>query len=572
MFFFIVNVLCFSTGKNNSDDKLIVKNHSTILIKSYQEETNEKIDGLNARIESLEKVIKYRPTTQKDNGGYIYNLDQIYSNSLRYYESTIKNMKWYFSILGSVFLAFFGLVKWDSEKKLKEEKGKIYKNIEKFEEEVIKINRILKELKQMKESFKIEIEKTNEKMNYKYQFTLALVQETNEMKKKHLENFVVPLANTQTEFDKIVLYNTLGDLTKINEEKINYYSQAINLWTDSINLWADLIDLSKEKKLASNYFERGILFKRIANIYINSKNEVQFKIFLTKAINDFGEAIHLNQNQNYIFEKAEALISIGKIAENANYYIKALDLIEGLKDSSKAFFLNGKIRYMLAIDSENNVEKQKLLQMALVSLDDAINNSNSQIFSIKNDSYLFKYYINFELGNILKEDKYFEKAIRNLDEIDQSLFVANTYLLKAKCEAKLLRYEEAIRNYDKTLELDPYNLNALNGKAIALYKNKIFNTYTDTDRAIKYFELIIKKDCKFWSAYNNLAEIYIEKNDFKKAIINLYQCLSLEKDLNIEITKDSYEEFLKFLAKEEENEKINLIIFKLKHKKGFKIL
>ncbi len=74
------------------------------------------------------------------------------------------------------------------------------------------------------------------------------------------------------------------------------------------------------------------------------------------------------------------------------------------------------------------------------------------------------------------------------------------------------KYEEAIRNFQEALKINPKNAVALNMIGIA-YLN--LNNY---EQAKKYFERSSRADKKYPSAVNNLGMVYYHQKNYKRAI------------------------------------------------------
>lgn len=85
-------------------------------------------------------------------------------------------------------------------------------------------------------------------------------------------------------------------------------------------------------------------------------------------------------------------------------------------------------------------------------------------------------------------------------------------------------YEKAIKLYEKTLETDPDNIEAINQMGMC-YKN--LGKYED---AVLQFMRIINTDPKYSAAYSNLASTYEEKKMFKEASEYWYKRYKMDPD------------------------------------------
>ncbi len=107
------------------------------------------------------------------------------------------------------------------------------------------------------------------------------------------------------------------------------------------------------------------------------------------------------------------------------------------------------------------------------------------------------------------------------------------------------RYEEAIEEYKKAIELDPEY-------AKAYYRvGQLYLKLKDEDKAIEYFELSIKKDPSRANNYKYLARAFISKGDYDKAIAICERALSHIDDIKV---KNELKELSQKLIEESEQE------------------
>lgn len=133
----------------------------------------------------------------------------------------------------------------------------------------------------------------------------------------------------------------------------------------------------------------------------------------------------------------------------------------------------------------------------------------------------------FSQGTERLMDKDYTEALRHLLMADE-LSPKNPLILNNLGMAYYFKGKKDIakQHIEKSLELDPKNSDARNNLASILFTEKKF------DEAIKQYDLILA-DLLYnhtYRAHYNLALIYLEKSDFKKAQFNLEQSIGLRAD------------------------------------------
>jgi len=109
----------------------VIQREDIDFLKTQLIKSNNKIDDLSKKIEKLE----YK---EENNLGLTYNVDQIYQNSMQYYDSALTDTKWLIervgvivSILLTALLGSTWYIKNNNDKKLKEEKEEVTKELDK---------------------------------------------------------------------------------------------------------------------------------------------------------------------------------------------------------------------------------------------------------------------------------------------------------------------------------------------------------------------------------------------------------------------------------------------------------
>ena len=108
---------------------------------------------------------------------------------------------------------------------------------------------------------------------------------------------------------------------------------------------------------------------------------------------------------------------------------------------------------------------------------------------------------------ILKQQAYQQKETEKKQTLEKVLEEGTKYL-----QAK--EYDNSIDSYKKALDLEPYNIQALNNMGNALASKK------DYEEALKYFNKTLSIDPKRVSALNNKAQILYELGKKEEALTN----------------------------------------------------
>lgn len=118
------------------------------------------------------------------------------------------------------------------------------------------------------------------------------------------------------------------------------------------------------------------------------------------------------------------------------------------------------------------------------------------------------------------------KAIEIYDKaISKGLNNGSVHFYKGLSLRLLNNYEEALKEIEKSLKLEPTNQEFMNEKGMVYYSQKNF------DKALEVFEIAKKLPNTFPEPYYWIARIYHEKEDFKKALTAYYDAeQNLPKD------------------------------------------
>lgn len=136
----------------------------------------------------------------------------------------------------------------------------------------------------------------------------------------------------------------------------------------------------------------------------------------------------------------------------------------------------------------------------------------------------------------------YEQAIKDYDKvIELNPNDANAYLNRGNAYGNLGQYDQAIKNYDKAIELNPNDANAYVGRSNAYYH------LGQKERAIQDSNKVIELDPNNDMAYNNRGWGYFELGQYDQAIQYFDKALELNPDN--EEAKTNREECLKEIGK-----------------------
>jgi len=239
-----------------------------------------------------------------------------------------------------------------------------------------------------------------------------------------------------------------------------------------------------------------------------------------------------------IYEK-EVLLNLANIKNKRGDYLGAIKICDKL--------INNKIYiYSVFHNKADCLQKLGKEELALQCYEDGIK-------YVKNKELLFN------LANLYRTK---ENYIRSIDLYNEALELDPKYIdainNKAVALYKIKRYEEALKTYNDGLIVDQNNINLLIGLGIVYYElNKIiesikcyervlrinikekkayanlgncFRKLKKTKEAKKCFEMAIRLDESLHENYFNLAQVNIELNEYDQAISNLKKLKEIKPD------------------------------------------
>ena len=236
----------------------------------------------------------------------------------------------------------------------------------------------------------------------------------------------------------------------------------------------------------------------------------------------------------------EILIQKAKIYSKKKNHIKAIELLEEIKENSDLYYdalsLIGK-EYLFIDD----FEYAKNIFIKCLKQDDfdysILNNILYCFDSIGDSKSTIKYLNSFletnpyseiawhQLGKEYVKDKRYEEALSAFDFaiISDDSFVG-AYIEMAKILEKLNRINEAIEKYEISIGINQPTTFALYRIGRCHYK------LGNNDLALSYFIQTIEEDPIHDKAWMSIAIIYYNKNDFNESKNNLLKALEIDSD------------------------------------------
>ena len=314
---------------------------------------------------------------------------------------------------------------------------------------------------------------------------------------QNCSEFQNALKNVYAEIDQQFNIHILEPIAKTEdlEKSIKNYN---NLIDENPNNIAAYYNRGLDKQSLGRYEEALEDYNKVIELNPNYSeaynNRGGIKVNISKyaeALKDFSKAVKINSDY------AEAYNNIGLIQHELEKYTKAIRYF------NKAIKLN-----LSAFSSYYN---RGLAKLALVQISQEDNFLNRFKNTVCNPFFNDKF----------KADMY-EEAIKDFNKaIELNPYFFDGYNDRGNVKSDLNKHREAIKDYDKAIELNPIFFGAYNNRGLSkaeLGKHK---------EAIKDFDEALKLDPKYIDAYYNRGLSRMELNEYKEAIKDFDEALSL---------------------------------------------
>ena len=334
----------------------------------------------------------------------------------------------------------------------------------------------------------------------------------------------------------------------MEEEFGNFQNHSISKFESMLKTNSFLFfDSNEYEEIIVYYIEIGNVFLAKKAISLASKqypDSIILSLLHIEVLLLNNEVVKAEQIALKIYEtdplNPEILIQKAKIYSKKKNHIKAIELLEEIKENSDLYYdalsLIGK-EYLFIDDFEN----AKNIFIKCLKQDDfdysILNNILFCFDSIGDSKSTIKYLNSFletnpyseiawhQLGKEYVKDKRYEEALSAFDFaiISDDSFVG-AYIEMAKILEKLNRINEAIEKYEISIGINQPTTFALYRIGRCHYK------LGNNDLALSYFIQTIEEDPIHDKAWMSIAIIYYNKNDFNESKNNLLKALEIDSD------------------------------------------
>lgn len=325
-----------------------------------------------------------------------------------------------------------------------------------------------------------------------------------------------------------------------HQNAIEEYTKALNLSDDSLDKSEIYIDIATEfNYLKDNDNAYKYLMKAIL---LNSENDFAITklIYFCELEDDYDKAIDVLNNflEEHPFSYI-AWFGLGNIYMSMTLYTKAIEVFDYAlainPDYVMAYFFKAKCytyieKYNKAIDIYN-----ELLEIE-PSTDGVTLNSIGECYESLDKPHIARKYfkkafkiapfnteaiINLSYNYLYNDEP--QKAIKLIVDVDENIFIyPELYYIKAQALFVLKKYEEAIENYKRLVELDFDDFNMWIDYADAV------EAYKGSEKAEKILEKGIRKHPDCSSLQYRIAACKYKSDKILSGLLCLYKAMSTD--------------------------------------------
>jgi len=192
----------------------------------------------------------------------------------------------------------------------------------------------------------------------------------------------------------------------------------------------------------------------------------------------------------------------------ANFYLGQIYYMEENLDSAKTFYLQG-----ISSDAEFPLNYAGMVKVNLLKneLSEAESN-HAKALDVSDSKEITKTYIILSEAYSNPKVKNYDKALELLNAANNGKEkYADVYINLGKVYLAKIKGTEAINNFEKALNMDPANTEAL------LMKAKLYIMIDNKDEAKTLLNQAVTNDPSYSPTYEELAELYADLKDYSKA-------------------------------------------------------
>lgn len=232
---------------------------------------------------------------------------------------------------------------------------------------------------------------------------------------------------------------------------------------------------------------KSLLYQKTSLFFFSLGRVDDALMFLNKALEITPKNIEALLNKGFILEK------IDELNESNDCYNAILKI-----EPNNKFALN---------NHAYNLHRQGELEEALEIITKALEQDSNFVVSIKNKINILKSLDKSdEALNFLKQNEDLLKRSNDLRQTEVDLCIEQLDLKKA--------YELN----EQILKENPCDVNALNNKGVIFEKNSVYQHREKyLERALQYFDEVVKKDDKFALGWSNKTSVLLNHNNFEEA-------------------------------------------------------
>ena len=133
----------------------------------------------------------------------------------------------------------------------------------------------------------------------------------------------------------------------------------------------------------------------------------------------------------------------------------------------------------------------------------------------------------YQKGLVAYKKDEFEVAINHFDKAAKIFAIPSFYIYRGITYILTSRFDRALDDFDKAVQLDPNCANSYNNRGTAWYQKG------DFDKALDDFDKAVQLNPNFAVAYNNRGAAWYQKGDFDKALADSTKAIQLNPNFAV---------------------------------------